>query len=121
MITLLNDAPDNVAAFTASGTINSEDFENIVLPHVKSKLEKFKEVNYLLYLNNDNEQSDLDQWIAQSIVHLQAVPKYNRAAIITNHLKTGNLDKIENLKFFPKDNVYKAMYWCNNGQEIGIL
>lgn len=38
MITLLNDAPENVAAFNASGEINQKDFKNIVIPHVKNKL-----------------------------------------------------------------------------------
>jgi hypothetical protein len=35
MITLLNDAQENVAAFNASGDINQQDFENIIIPHVK--------------------------------------------------------------------------------------
>ncbi|WP_312079393.1 STAS/SEC14 domain-containing protein [Chryseobacterium sp.] len=119
MITLLNDAPENVAAFTFSGEINHQDFENVVLPHVKNKLEKFKELNYLVYVNNDKELNDVDNWITQSFTHLQTVTNYKRAAIISSEpLNTKNLSEDENLKYFPKDNVYNAMYWCNNGKEI---
>lgn len=46
MITLLNDAPDNVAAFNATGEINPQDFNNIVTPHVVNKLARFDELNY---------------------------------------------------------------------------
>jgi len=53
MITLLNDAPENVAAFNASGEIDQQDFKNIIIPHVNNKLARFDELNYLLYLNTD--------------------------------------------------------------------
>ena len=120
MITLLNDAPENVAAFNASGEINQEDFENIVIPHVRNKVEKFDELNYLLYLNADTEHTDVDAWLTHSLSSLKNITPYNRAAIISDHTGTktiNDLNNSDNFKVFPKDSVYNAMYWCNNGNE----
>ena len=52
MITLIPDVPENIAAFKANGEITKEDFENLVFPHVKAKVNTFDELNYLLYLVN---------------------------------------------------------------------
>ncbi len=120
MITLLNDAPENVAAFNASGEINQEDFENIVIPHVRNKVAKFDELNYLLYLNMDAAHADVDAWMTQSLSSIKNISTYNRAAIVSDDAgiqKLSGLNNNENLKFFPKDNVYNALYWCNNGGE----
>lgn len=120
MITLLNDAPENVAAFNASGEINQEDFENIVIPHVRNKVAKFDELNYLLYLNMDAAQTDVDAWMTHSLSSLKDITTYNRAAIVSDDAgiqKLSGLNNNENFKFFPKDSVYNALYWCNNGGE----
>lgn len=73
MISLLNDAPENVAAFSASGDISLTDFENIIIPHVEKKMERFNELNYLLYLNRDLPKTDVDVWLVQSLLKLQIV------------------------------------------------
>ncbi len=123
MITLLNDAPENVAAFNASGEINQEDFENIVIPHVKNKVEKFDELNYLLYLNTSESDTDTDAWLTHTLSNLNDITPYNRAAIISDDAglkKVNGLTARGNFKVFPKDSVYHAMYWCNNGNEPQI-
>lgn len=120
MITILNDAPENVAAFNATGEINREDFENLVVPHVKNKIEKFNELNYLLYLDTDSQNNDLKTWLTNSHNELNKISTYNRAAIVSNEeelKKFNNLEGFSNFKFFAKDNVYHALYWCNNGNE----
>ena len=119
MITLLNDAPENVAAFNASGEINQKDFKNIVIPHVKNKLAKFNELNYLLYLNENVAQTDI-AWLTSLLSNLENTKQCNRAAIVSDDAgiqKISSLKTAENFKIFPKNNVYNAMYWCNNGNE----
>jgi len=120
MITLLNDAPENVAAFNASGEINQKDFETIVIPHVKNKLAKFDELNYLLYVNTDTPKTDVDAWLRHSNNNLKNVSKYNRAAVVSDEERfqsDGHPDNDVKFKFFTKDNVYKALFWCNNGND----
>ncbi|SIQ93386.1 MULTISPECIES: SpoIIAA family protein [Chryseobacterium] len=119
MITLLNDAPDNVAAFNATGEINPQDFNNIVTPHVANKLARFDELNYMLYINDDVTQTDV-AWLTRSLSHFDKKKHCNRAAIVSDDAgiqKINILSASENVKIFPKDKVYHALYWCNNGNE----
>jgi hypothetical protein len=121
MITLLNDAPENVAAFNATGEINQQDLKNIIIPHVKNKLSKFDELNYLLYVNSDVNQTDV-AWLAASLSKLGTERQCNRAAIICDDAgiqKINTLNTVENFKIFTKDNIYNALYWCHNGKELG--
>lgn len=120
MITILNDAPENVAAFNATGEISREDFENLVIPHVNNKVEKFDELNYMLYLNTDLHDSEINSWLPNSLSTLKNIPQYNRAAIVCDAVEVNRFNDIASsgeIKFFSKDNVYNALYWCNNGNE----
>lgn len=121
MITLLNDAPENVAAFNATGEINQQDLKNIIIPHVKSKLEKFDELNYLLYINSDVDQTDI-AWLTVSLSKLGKKRKCNRAAIICDDAgiqKINTINTVRKFKIFKKSNLYHALFWCNNGKELG--
>jgi len=120
MITILNDAPENVAAFNATGEVNREDFDNLVIPHVRNKVEKFDELNYLLYLDTDFTNTDVKSWLKSSLSEINNISHYNRAAIVSNDneiQKFTDIPGFSKFKFFPKDNVYNALYWCNNGNE----
>lgn len=117
MITILNDAPENVAAFTASGNISLSDFENIIVPHVEKKMKRYNELNYLLYLNKDLQRTDVDIWLSHSLLKLNKISLCNRAAIISDDFGLQKVTALHTNKFkiFSSNNVYDAMYWCNNG------
>ena len=120
MITILNDSPENVAAFNATGQINREDFENIVIPHVKDKVDRFKELNYLLYLDADLDGSNVKSWLSQALSNLNSISQYNRVAIVSDYHDVQSFTKItgcENFKIFKKEDVYNALFWCNKGIE----
>ncbi|MBO6183376.1 MAG: STAS/SEC14 domain-containing protein [Chryseobacterium sp.] len=124
MITILNDAPENVAAFNATGEITREDFENLVIPHVKSKVEQFDELNYLLYLNTDLDNFTMGAWLQDALLGIKNITKWNRAAIVTDKDGVQNFTDIFSVlmpgefKSFPKENLYNALYWCQNGNEV---
>lgn len=124
MITIINDAPENVAAFKAAGEITKEDFENLVIPHVKKKVEQFGELNYLLYLDTDLDQFTAGAWLQDVFLGLKNITKWNRAAIVTDKEGVQKFTDIFSVvmpgefKSFPKDNLYNAFYWCENGNEV---
>lgn len=124
MITILNDAPENVAAFNATGDVTKEDFENLVIPYVKSKVEKFDELNYLLYLDTDLSNFTMGAWLQDAFLGIKNIAKWNRAAIVTDEEGVQNFTDIFSVlmpgefKSFPKENLYNALYWCQNGNEV---
>ena len=124
MISIINDAPENVAAFNATGEVTKEDFENLVIPHVKSKVEEFGELNYLLYLNTDLGNFTAGAWLQDAFLGIKNITKWNRAAIVTDKEGVQNFTDIFSVvmpgefKSFPKENLYNALYWCQNGNEV---
>lgn len=125
MITLIPDVPENVAAFKASGEITQEDFENLVIPHVKAKVNTFDELNYLFYIDTDLDQFTVGAWMKDILVGLKNLTKWNRAAIVTDKKFVQNFTDVFSVlmpgefKSFPQDDVENALYWCANGNEIG--
>lgn len=124
MITILNDAPENVAAFNATGDVTKEDFENLVIPYVKNKVEQFDELNYLLYLDTDLGNFTMGAWLQDALLGIKNITKWNRAAIVTDKEGVQNFTDIFSVlmpgefKSFPKENLYNALYWCQNGNEV---
>jgi hypothetical protein len=124
MITIIPEAPENVAAFNATGEVTKEDFENLVFPRVKAKIEQFGELNYLMYLDTDLDNFTAGAWLEDALLGLKNLTKWNRAAILTDNQNVQNFTEIFSVlmpgefKSFPKGNLYNAMYWCKNGNEV---
>ncbi|HAO09096.1 STAS/SEC14 domain-containing protein [Chryseobacterium mucoviscidosis] len=124
MITIIPEAPENVAAFNATGEVTKEDFENLVFPRVKAKIEQFGELNYLMYLDTDLDNFTAGAWLEDALLGLKNLTKWNRAAILTDNQHVQNFTEIFSVlmpgefKSFPKGNLYNAMYWCKNGNEV---
>lgn len=124
MITTIPEAPENVAAFNATGEVTKEDFENLVFPHVKAKVDQFNELNYLMYLDTDLDNFTVGAWFEDILLGLKNLAKWNRAAIVTDNENVQNFTEIFSVlmpgefKSFPKENLYNALYWCKNGNEV---
>ncbi|WP_419868399.1 SpoIIAA family protein [Chryseobacterium sp. CT-SW4] len=124
MITIIPEAPQNVAAFNATGEVTKEDFENLVFPRVKEKVDQFDELNYLLYLDTDLNNFTTGAWWQDALLGLKNLTKWNRTAIVTDNDGVQNFTDIFSVlmpgefKSFPKENLYNALYWCQNGNEI---
>ncbi|WP_292010694.1 STAS/SEC14 domain-containing protein [Chryseobacterium sp.] len=124
MITIIPEAPQNVAAFNATGEVTKEDFENLVFPRVKEKVDQFDELNYLLYLDTDLHNFTSGAWWQDALLGLKNLTKWNRTAIVTDKEGVQNFTDIFSVlmpgefKSFPKENLYNALYWCQNGNEI---
>ncbi|SIT23282.1 STAS/SEC14 domain-containing protein [Chryseobacterium gambrini] len=124
MITIIPEAPENVAAFNATGAVTKEDFENLVFPRVKAKIEQFGELNYLMYIDTDLDNFTAGAWLEDALLGLKNLTKWNRAAILTDNQHVQNFTEIFSVlmpgefKSFPKGNLYNALYWCKNGNEV---
>lgn len=124
MITIIPDAPESVAAFKASGEITKTDFEKIVNPEVKRKVEKYEELNYLMLIDTDLSDFSAGAWLEDVLLGIKNLARWNRAAIVTDSSGIQNFTDIFSIlmpgefKAFAKDNLYNALYWCQNGNEI---
>lgn len=123
MITVLFDIPENVAGFKATGEVTKEDFENLVIPHIKAKVNTFDELNFLLYLDTELENFTAGAWFQDILVGLKNLTKWNRAAIVTDNKSVQNFTDIFSVLMtgdftsFPKEDLENAIFWCANGNQ----
>ncbi|MDQ1097113.1 MULTISPECIES: SpoIIAA family protein [Chryseobacterium] len=124
MIKIIPEAPENVAAFNATGEVTKEDFEQLVIPRVQQKVDQYGELNYLLYLDTDLDKFTMGAWIEDALLGIKNFTKWNRTAIVTDKEGVQNFTDAFSVlmpgecKSFPKENLYNALYWCTNGNEV---
>jgi len=123
MIAKLQNIPENVAAFEASGIVTQSDFENVVFPTVEEKVKLFDELNYLLYLNTGIEDFTFKAWLQDLLLGIKNLTKWNRCAIITDNNTVQNFTDIFSVlmpgefRAFPKSKLENAVSWCATGEE----
>lgn len=124
MINIVKDAPQNVAAFVAEGEVTQEDFDNVVLPHVKEITEKTGELNYLLKLDTSIANFTAGAWLKDALLGLKNLSKWNRVAIVTDKSSIQTFTDIFSVvmpgKFigFDKIDYQTALHWVATGEKI---
>lgn len=127
MISILQNVPDNVAAFEATGEVTKDNFENVVIPHVKKKVEQYDDLNYLLLLNTDVKNFTAGAWWEDAILGLKNLTKWNRAAIVTSSENIiGFTDFFSRImpgefKGFKKEEYDSAVQWVAGGHSGSSL
>lgn len=122
MMSIMQNAPLNVAAFNATGNISAEDFEMTVVPHVKAVIEAYGELNYLLYLNTDLKNFTAGAWLQDALLGIKNLSKWNRAAIVTDKEAVQNFTEIfgkimpGEFKSFDKNELDAAIKWASTGK-----
>lgn len=115
MITVIKNAPANVAAFTAIGDVSREDFESTVLPHVKQVVDKYGELNYVLNLDTGISNFSMGAWLQDALLGIKHLTRWNRAAIVTDKESIRNFTAIFSkimpgeFKGFEKEELEKAI------------
>ena len=122
MMSIIKNAPLNVAAFTATGDITKEDFEKTVMPHVKAVIEEYGELNYVLNLDTDLGNFSIGAWLEDALLGIKHLTKWNRAAIVTNkqgvQVFTSIFSKVMPGEFrgYDKEELEKAINWASTGK-----
>lgn len=122
MIKIIKKAPENVAAFQATGTVTKKDFEK-VFQHVDKKVKEYGELNYLLKLDTEVSNFSSGAWINDLLLGLKNLTKWNRCAIVSDnelvHKITSASDYVTIGEFqaFSDDEYKTALHWVSTGKE----
>jgi len=84
MIHQINNLPENIVGFTASGEVTKEDFLLNVMPQVQSLINKTGKLNYLLVLETSIKNFTFGAWVEDAIMGIKHLIKWNKAAIVTD-------------------------------------
>ncbi len=84
MIHLINDLPNNIVGFKASGDVTEADFKETVLPNVQKLIDKTDSLNYLLVLDTSIKNFTIAAWWQDTILRIKYLTKWKRAAIVSD-------------------------------------
>ncbi|RZJ39526.1 MAG: STAS/SEC14 domain-containing protein, partial [Chryseobacterium sp.] len=77
-------APNNIAAFRATGEVTKENYQTVVLPEIERLLKQINHINFLLVLDTELENFTTGAWMQDALLGLKNLAKWNRSAIVTD-------------------------------------
>ncbi|MBA3681169.1 MAG: STAS/SEC14 domain-containing protein [Bacteroidetes bacterium] len=84
MITQIENLPETMVGFKASGDITEKDFTNVVMPKVAEQIQKTGKLNYMLVLETPISHFTAGAWFKDAIMGIKHLSKWNRAAIVSD-------------------------------------
>lgn len=119
MIQLLNDLPENIVGFKATGDVTETDFKETVLPNVQKLIDKTDKLNYLLLLDTSIANFTAAAWWQDAILGIKNLTKWHRAAIVTDVEAIRGFTSIFSVvipgefKGFKKEDLQQAIDWVS--------
>jgi SpoIIAA-like len=83
MISIIKDAPANVAAFRATGDVRKADYDNIVIPTIDALVEKQDSINFLLVLDTSLSNFTIAALLEDLAVGMKHFTKWHKMAIVS--------------------------------------
>lgn len=83
MITIINEAPANVAAFRATGEVTKADYDNTVIPTIDALVKKQDSINFMLVLDTALSNFSIMALLKDLGVGLKHFTKWHKMAIVS--------------------------------------
>lgn len=118
MIETIQDTPENMVGFRASGKVDERDFET-VKSEVSRLVKRTDKLNYLLFLDTDISNFTVGAWLQDALLGIQNITKWNRCAIVSD---SENIRKFTDIfskvmpgefRGFPKEEYETAVSWTS--------
>jgi hypothetical protein len=84
MLQFIKDLPDNVVGIRATGEVDKEDYERVLIPRIDELAKRQGEINYLLVLETDVQNFSAAAWWQDFKLGLKNFTKWNKVAIVTD-------------------------------------
>ena len=118
MMELMQGLPDNVLGIIGSGTITGEDYDTVIIPAMKDKLQRHKKIRMLYQLNKDFVHYALDAYLEDAKVSWHTL-SFEKVAVVSDvHWinDSVNLYKLfmpMPIKVFSNNEIEKAKEWIS--------
>jgi len=118
MMELMKGLPDNVLGIVGSGTITGEDYDTVLIPAMKDKLQKYKKIRILYQLNNDFVHYALDAYLEDAKVTWHTL-SFEKVAVVSDvHWINDSVNLYKfiipvQVKVFSNSELDKAKLWVS--------
>lgn len=83
MLSIITDLPNHVVGIKATGEVNKNDFETVLIPALDDLVKRTGEINYLLQLDTEVKNFTIGAWMDDAKVGLKHFTKWHKIAIVT--------------------------------------
>ncbi|WP_316737159.1 STAS/SEC14 domain-containing protein [Pedobacter aquatilis] len=117
MLTEITGLPDNIFAVRATGTVNSDDIKDVLLPGLKRTAENFDEIRYLLLLETDVKKFTAGAFVQDVKAGLENFTKWKKIAVVSHETGVEWFTDIFTIatsgssKGFKPDELEEAIAW----------
>lgn len=84
MLQFIKDLPDNVIGIRATGEVNKDDYEKVLIPRMEEMSKRQGEINYLLVLETNVQNFSAAAWWQDFRLGLKNFGKWKKVAIVTD-------------------------------------
>ena len=84
MVELLNDFPNYVMAYKASGTVSREEYESVVMAKIDQVADQYDALNFLVKLETGMENYSLAALVDYLKISFKHIHRWNRMAIVSD-------------------------------------
>ena len=84
MLTKLGDVPSHVAAFTATGEVTKEDYDNVLVPELERIDQQHGHIHYLMIMETPVKNFSLGAWMQDILQGLKHFRGWKKIAIVTD-------------------------------------
>jgi len=84
MLTKIEDVPQHVAAFKATGKVNKHDYDNVLAPELERKNKEHGHLHMLMLLETPVKNFTLGAWMEDAWMGLKHFRGWRKIAIVTN-------------------------------------
>ncbi|WP_134091259.1 STAS/SEC14 domain-containing protein [Olivibacter sp. XZL3] len=84
MVTLLHNFPPHVAAYRAQGSVNKEEYKDVVMHRVDEVAASYPLINFFVLLETGFEEYSFMAFVEYVKVSFEHFTKWNRMAIISD-------------------------------------
>ena len=84
MLSIINDLPPNVVGVTATGEVDKQDFETVLMPALDELQKRTGKINYLLLLETTVGNFTVGAWFNDLVLGMKHFTHWNRIDIVTN-------------------------------------
>ena len=84
MIEVIADVPGNVVAFSATGTVTAEDYENVIVPAVENALKENDKIRMVYHCGPEFSGFKAEAMWDDAKVGLKHLTHFERIAVVTD-------------------------------------
>ena len=84
MLQFIKDLPDHVVGIRATGEVDKDDYNKVLIPRMEELVKRQGEIDYLLVLETDVQNFSMAAWWQDFMLGLKNFTKWKKVAIVTD-------------------------------------